>query len=221
MTWSGGHRARSTTSRCTRGRCRTRCRCGWRSAATRRRWCGPATLGLPLALAIIGGIPERFAPLVALYREAAARAGHGHLPVSINTHGFVAADHETAVDIYYPHHAEVMDRIGRERGWGPTNKRAFTAATGLRGHLTLGTPEEVAEKILFQHEVFGHDRALVQLALGTVPHRAVLTAIELLGTEVAPTVRAEVARRSSRTGRQHVVTPTGHSTSARSVVSST
>jgi alkanesulfonate monooxygenase SsuD/methylene tetrahydromethanopterin reductase-like flavin-dependent oxidoreductase (luciferase family) len=154
------------------------------------------TLGLPLALAIIGGIPERFAPMVALYREAAARAGHGHLPVSINTHGFVAADHETAVDTYYPQHAEVMDRIGAERGWGPTNKRAFTAATGLRGHLTLGDPEEVAEKILFQHEVFGHDRALVQLALGTVPHRAVMTAIELLGTKVAPTVRAEVARRS-------------------------
>jgi hypothetical protein len=95
------------------------------------------TLGLPLALAIIGGIPERFAPLVTLYREAAAKAGHGHLPVSINTHGFVAADHDTAVDTYYPHHAEVMDRIGAERGWGPTNKRAFTAATGLRGHLTL------------------------------------------------------------------------------------
>ena len=154
------------------------------------------TLGLPLALAIIGGIPERFAPLVTLYREAAAKAGHGHLPVSINTHGFVAADHDTAVDTYYPHHAEVMDRIGAERGWGPTNKRAFTAAVGLRGHLTLGTPEEVAEKILFQHEVFGHDRTLVQFALGTVPHRSVMTAIELLGTQVAPLVRAEVARRN-------------------------
>ena len=154
------------------------------------------TLGLPLALAIIGGIPERFAPLVTLYREAAAKAGHGHLPVSINTHGFVAADHHTAVDTYYPHHAEVMDRIGAERGWGPTNKRAFTAAAGLRGHLTLGTPEEVAEKILFQHEVFGHDRTLVQFALGTVPHRAVMTAIELFGTQVAPLVRVEVARRN-------------------------
>ena len=129
-------------------------------------------------------------------RPCPARAGHGPLPVSVNTHGFLAADHATAVDTYYPHHAEVMDRIGGERGWGPTNKRAFTAAAGLRGHLTLGTPEEVAEKILFQHEVFGHDRALVQLALGTVPHRAVMTAIELLGTEVAPLVRAEVARRS-------------------------
>jgi probable LLM family oxidoreductase len=155
------------------------------------------SLGLPLALAIIGGIPERFAPLVALYREAAARAGHADLPVSINTHGFLARDHATAVDTYYPHHAEVMDRIGRERGWGPTNRRAFTAATGLRGHLTLGSPDEVVEKILFQYEVFRHDRALVQLALGTVPHRAVMTAIELLGTEVAPVVRAEVARRAA------------------------
>jgi probable LLM family oxidoreductase len=150
------------------------------------------TLGLPMALAIIGGIPERFAPLVALYREAAARAGH-EPRVGINTHGFVAADHATAAEAYYPHHAEVMDRIGRERGWGPTNRRAFTAATGLRGHLTLGSPAEVVEKVLFQHEVFGHDRALVQLALGTVPHRAVMTAIELLGTEVAPAVRAALA----------------------------
>jgi alkanesulfonate monooxygenase SsuD/methylene tetrahydromethanopterin reductase-like flavin-dependent oxidoreductase (luciferase family) len=155
------------------------------------------TLGLPLALAIIGGIPERFEPLVALYREAAEQAGHGNLPVSINTHGFLARDHGTAVDTYYPHHAEVMDRIGRERGWGPTNRRAFTAATGLRGHLTLGSPDEVVEKPLFQHEVFRHDRALVQVALGTVPHRAVMTAIELLGTEVAPAVRAEVAARTS------------------------
>jgi probable LLM family oxidoreductase len=155
------------------------------------------TLGLPLALAIIGGIPERFAPLVALYRDAAARAGHGHLPVGINTHGFLARDHATAAETYYPHLAEVMDRIGAERGWGPTNRRAFAAASGLRGHLTLGSPEEVVEKILFQHEVFGHDRALVQLALGTVPHRAVMTAIELLGTEVAPAVRAELTRRSA------------------------
>jgi alkanesulfonate monooxygenase SsuD/methylene tetrahydromethanopterin reductase-like flavin-dependent oxidoreductase (luciferase family) len=157
------------------------------------------TLGLPLAVAIIGGPPERFRPLVDLYRETAARAGHGYLPVSINTHGFLAADHATAVDTYYPHYAEVMDRIGRERGWGPTNQRAFTAATGLRGALTLGTPEEVAEKILFQHEVFGHDRALVQVALGTVPHRAVMTAIELLGTQVAPLVGAEVAGRNAAT----------------------
>jgi probable LLM family oxidoreductase len=155
------------------------------------------TLGLPLAVAIIGGPPERFRPLVDLYREAAARAGHGHLPVSINTHGFLATDHGAAVETYYPHYAEVMDRIGRERGWGATNRRAFATATGLRGALTLGTPDEVAEKILFQHEVFRHDRTLVQLALGTVPHRKVMTAIELLGTQVAPLVRAEVARRAA------------------------
>lgn len=165
------------------------------------------TLGLPLALAIIGGIPERFAPLVALYREAAARAGHGHLPVSINTHGFLAADHATAADTYYPHHAEVMDRIGRERGWGPTTRRAFTAATGLRGHLTLGSPAEVVEKILFQHEVFGHDRALVQLALGTVPHRAVMAAIELLGTEVAPAVRKELGTAQAPRARADAAGP--------------
>ena len=89
-----------------------------------------------------------------------------------------------------------MDRIGAERGWGPTNRAAFDAQTGLRGAYVVGEPEAVAEKILFHHELFGHDRTLLQLGIGTVPHREVMRAIELLGTEVAPLVRAEVARRA-------------------------
>ncbi|NMI01416.1 LLM class flavin-dependent oxidoreductase [Pseudonocardia sp. K10HN5] len=155
------------------------------------------TLGLPLAVAIIGGQPERFAPLVDLYREAARRAGHTNPPVSLNTHGFVGETREVAADRYFPGYADVMARLGRERGWGPPNRAAFDAACELRGSMALGSPEQIAEKMLFQHEIFGHQRSLTQLALGSVAHRDVMRAIELLGTEVAPIVRAEVARRAS------------------------
>ncbi|HEX7240532.1 MAG TPA: Atu2307/SP_0267 family LLM class monooxygenase, partial [Longimicrobiaceae bacterium] len=143
------------------------------------------TLGLPLALAIIGGAPERFAPLVQLYRDSARRAGHdpGRLPVGINSHGYLADDSKRAADEFYPSYAEVMTRIGRERGWPPTTRAHFEAQRTLRGALAVGTPEEVTEKILFQHEVFGHRRFLLQLGLGTLPHDRVMRAIELLGTE--------------------------------------
>jgi probable LLM family oxidoreductase len=158
-----------------------------------------AVLGLPLALAIIGGAPERFAPLVDLYRDAAREGGHdpAALPVGINSHTYVAETSQRAAAEFFPAYAAMMTRIGRERGWPPMTRAQFDQLRSPRGALVVGSPQEVAEKILFQHEVFGHDRALVQLALGTVPHRAVMTAIELLGTKVAPTVRAEVARRSA------------------------
>jgi probable LLM family oxidoreductase len=156
-------------------------------------------LGLPLALAIIGGEPERFAPLVALHRRAAAQYGHGPLAVSINGHGFVADTSQAAADSFFPTYAEVMTQLGRERGWGAMTREQFDALTGLRGALAVGSPEQVAEKILFQHEAFGHQRYLMQSSLGAAPHREVLRSIELLGTEVAPVVRAEVARRTSAT----------------------
>jgi probable LLM family oxidoreductase len=156
------------------------------------------TLGLPLAVAIIGGEPERFAPLVELYREAGRRAGHdpATLRVSINSHGFIADTSQQAADAYYPSYAEVMTRIGRERGWPPTNRAQFEAGRSPRGALLVGSPQEVIDKILFEHEIFGNDRFLMQLALGPMPHAQVMRAIELLGTVVAPAVRAEVARRT-------------------------
>jgi len=156
-------------------------------------------LGLPLALAIIGGLPERFAPLAQLHHRALAEAGHGAQPMSLNVHGFVADNRERAADVYYPAHSGVMNRIGRERGWGPTNRAAFDAQTGPRGPYAVGDPEAVAEKILFWHGVFGQERTLIQVAIGDVPHRDVLRAIELLGTEVAPLVHAELSRRAPAT----------------------
>jgi probable LLM family oxidoreductase len=156
-------------------------------------------LGLPLALAIIGGEPARFASLATLHRRAAAQFGHGPLPVSINSHGFVADTSQAAADSFYATYAEVMTQLGRERGWGPMTRPQFDALTGRDGALLVGSPEQVAEKILFQHEIFGHQRFLMQSSLGAAPHREVLRSIELLGTEVAPLVRAEAASRTAAT----------------------
>jgi probable LLM family oxidoreductase len=155
------------------------------------------TLGLPMALAIIGGQPERFAPLVDLHRQAAQRIGHAPLPVSLNTHGFVADTAEAAAEEFFPPYADVMTELGRERGWSPMSRRDFDAMTDLRGAIMLGNPEQVAEKIVFQHGIFGHQRYLMQLSVGTMPHRSVLRAIELLGTEVAPLVRKELGTPTS------------------------
>src|SRR5687768_14801842 len=154
-----------------------------------------ATLGLPMALAIIGGHPSRFVPLVELYREAAGRAGHdpATLAISINSHGFIAQSSQAAADIAYPPYEEVMGRIGRERGWPPASRARFDAERGPQGALFVGSPQQVIDKILWEHELFGHQRALIQLTVGPTPHREVLRAIELLGTEVAPVVRRETA----------------------------
>jgi alkanesulfonate monooxygenase SsuD/methylene tetrahydromethanopterin reductase-like flavin-dependent oxidoreductase (luciferase family) len=154
-------------------------------------------LGLPLALAIIGGEPARFAPLATLHRRAAEKYGHPGLPVAINSHGFVADTSQAATESFYATYAEVMTQLGRERGWGPMTREQFAGLAGLHGAVVVGSPEQVAEKILFQHELFGHQRFLMQSSLGAAPHREVLRSIELLGTEVAPIVRDEVARRAS------------------------
>jgi probable LLM family oxidoreductase len=149
-------------------------------------------LGLPLALAIIGGMPERFAPVAQLHRRAAAEHGHGRPPMSINSHGFVAETSQGATDQAYPAFAAMMDRIGRERGWPPMTRQDFEATRTVRGANFVGSPQEVIEKILFQHEIFGHDRFLMQMSVGTLPHASVMRSIELLATEVAPVVRREL-----------------------------
>jgi probable LLM family oxidoreductase len=148
------------------------------------------TLGLPLAIAILGGSPERFKPLVELYREAGERAGHdpATLDIGINTHGHVAPDGGAAADELFPPYAAMMDRVGRERGWPPMTRQQFDGNRTVHGALAVGSPQEVVEKILWQHELFGHQRYMMQI-VGTLPHRSVMRAIELLGTEVAPVVR--------------------------------
>jgi alkanesulfonate monooxygenase SsuD/methylene tetrahydromethanopterin reductase-like flavin-dependent oxidoreductase (luciferase family) len=152
-------------------------------------------LGLPMALAIIGGEAERFAPLAELHRRAAAEGGHPEPRLSINSHGFVGATSQQALDDAFPPFATMMNRIGRERGWAPMSRADFEASAGLRGANFVGGAQQVIEKILHQHEIFGHDRFLMQLTVGTLPHEKVMRAIELFGTEVAPVVRREVAAR--------------------------
>jgi probable LLM family oxidoreductase len=147
-------------------------------------------LGLPMALAIIGGLPERFALFAEIHREAARQAGHEPQALSINSHGFIAETSQAAADAAWPPFRVQMTKIGRERGWPPATREQFDAGRTLRGALFVGSPAEVTEKILFQHEIFGHDRFLLQLSVGTMPHRELLRAIELFGTEVAPAVRA-------------------------------
>jgi probable LLM family oxidoreductase len=156
-------------------------------------------LGLPMALAIIGGEPERFAPMADLHRRAAEQAGHGRLPLSINSHGYIAETSQQARDEAFPPFAAMMDKIGSERGWPRMARSQFDASTGLRGANLVGSPQEVAEKILFQHEIFGHDRFMVQFSVGTLPHDKVMRSIELYGTEVAPIVRKEIDRREATT----------------------
>ncbi len=150
------------------------------------------TLGLPMALAIIGGEPSRFKSHADLFRESAKRAGHSHVALSLNMHGFVADDAQAARDTFFPGYAEVMTRIGRERGWPPTTRAQFETSCGPRGHLIIGTPKDVADKIIGLHRIFGNDRILVQMGLGSLPHKDMLRAIELMGKEVAPLVRAAV-----------------------------
>jgi probable LLM family oxidoreductase len=150
------------------------------------------TLGVPMALAIIGGMPERFVPFAEIHRRAAEEAGQPHPRLSINSHGFVADTGEAAADIAFPGVEQMMNRIGRERGWGPFYRPDFEASRRLRGASFVGSPGEVTEKILFQHELFGHDRFLVQFSVGSVPHKELLRSIELFGTEVAPAVRRAI-----------------------------
>jgi probable LLM family oxidoreductase len=149
-------------------------------------------LGLPLALGIVGGSPSHFAPAIDLYRRVLADSGHPGLPVAITQHGFVARTTQQAGDIYYPGDAEVMNRVGRERGFGPTSRAEFDRKILPDGPYIVGSPDQVVEKILLQHEIFGHQRTLLQLAIGSVGHADLMRAIELLGTEVAPAVRAEL-----------------------------
>jgi probable LLM family oxidoreductase len=157
------------------------------------------TWGLPLTLAIIGGQPERFVPLVDLYREAASTAGQdpAQIKVAINTHAFVGATSEQADEAFAAPYLAMMNRIGRERGWPPSGRREYEALRSPGGAVAAGSPEQVAEKILFEHELFGHDRYVGQMSVGAVEHRDVLRSMELFGTEVAPIVRAEVARRTA------------------------
>lgn len=150
-----------------------------------------ATLGLPMMLAIIGGSPDRFAPLVQYYRDVATKAGHdpSKLQIGINSHTYIADDSQTAAKEFYPYYAQVMTRIGAERGWSPMTADHFNMMRSPQGALLVGSPQEVVDKILYEHELFGHTRYMAQMGVGPLPHAQMMKAIELFGTKVAPQVK--------------------------------
>ncbi|MGM1022396.1 MAG: LLM class flavin-dependent oxidoreductase [Bacillota bacterium] len=153
-------------------------------------------LGLPLVLAIIGGSPVQFAPLVELYKKAAAHAGHDAsiLPVASHSHGFIAENTELAANKFFPSTQQSMNVLGRERGWGPYTRSSFDAARSFEGALYVGDPNTVAKKIIHLRKQVGITRFLLHVPVGTMPHDDVMRAIELLGTEVAPRVREEISK---------------------------
>jgi len=148
--------------------------------------------GLPMMLAIIGGAPLRFLPLVELYRRALEQFGKPELPVGAHCPGYVAATDEEARAEAWPHYAAMHDRIGRERGWPSLSRAQFEAMAGPEGALFVGSPETVATKIVTVVQALGLSRFDLKYSLGTLPHDKLLTCIRLYGTEVAPLVRTRV-----------------------------
>jgi len=152
-------------------------------------------LGLPLMVAIIGGEPRRFRPLIDLYREAGRRAGHSadKLVVGLHAIGFLGDTTEQAADDFYPGYAHTFTKIGKERGWPPVTRAQFDAVRGPRGALLIGDAETVAEKILYVNEVLGGlSRITFQMGVSALPHQKMLRSIELLGTRVAAAIRGEL-----------------------------
>ncbi len=155
-------------------------------------------LGLPMALGIIGGMPENFLPLVNIHQQAWQRAGHdpANWRLSVNSRGFVGNDSKQAINDYFPSLKAMMDKLGRERGFRGLTRGEYESACGLRGSDYVGSPDEVIEKILFQQNILHFDRLLLQMDIGAVPHEQLMRSIELLGTKVAPVVRDEMRVRS-------------------------
>jgi probable LLM family oxidoreductase len=148
-------------------------------------------LGLPLMVAIIGGAPRRFRPLVDLYREAARRAGHApeDLKVSVHVPGLVAETTKEAADLFFPGFQQMFGRIGRERGFPPPTRGSYDAQRGPEGALFLGDPETIASKIAGMSEALGGiDRVTLQMTNERLGHAAMLRSVELLGTAVRPLV---------------------------------
>jgi probable LLM family oxidoreductase len=153
-------------------------------------------LGLPMVLAIIGGNPLQFEPLVQYYKKAVNHAGHdlSKLQVASHSHGFIAESTELAADKFFPSTQHVMNVLGRERGWGHYDRSSFDAARSFEGALYVGDPDYVAKKIIHLRKNVGITRFMLHVPVGSMPHDDVLRTIELLGKKVAPIVREEISK---------------------------
>jgi probable LLM family oxidoreductase len=152
--------------------------------------------GLPVALAIIGGIPDRFAPLAELHRRSLRSAGFdpATIPLAVHAHGYVSDDADRGAEEFYPPYEVVMTRLGRERGWQPMTRLQFDGMRAPGGSLVVGDPEMVAEKILRWRDVLGIERFMLHTSVGTMPHERVMRSIELFGTEVAPRIKKALSQ---------------------------
>lgn len=155
-----------------------------------------ATLGMPLMLAIIGGAPEHFVNFINLYKETAQKSGQNisQLQLGINNHMFVGKDSKQAADNFFPYYKAMMDRVGRDRGWQPMTRMQFDHLRSPKGALMVGSVQEVIDKILYEHELFGNSRFLAQASVGHVPHKLTMQSIELFGAEVVPAVKKALAQ---------------------------
>ena len=159
------------------------------------------TLNLPMTVAILGGPPDRFVSFTNLYRQAAQRAGHdvNQLQLAINSHFYIADDSQQAGDEFFPSYELLMNRVGKERGWPPMTRMQFEQMRQY-GPLMVGSPQQIIDKILYFHELFGNTRYLAQLVGShTLPHSKTLHAIELFGTKVAPAVRKALEQKAVTT----------------------
>ena len=150
-----------------------------------------ASLGLPLALAIIGGSPSQFVPFINFYKKSYEQAGfdQSSMQVGINSHVFIQESSQQAADVFYGPYAEVMGRIGKERGWGPMQRGQYEQMRSVHGSLLVGSPQQVIDKIAYQYELFKNTRFLAQMSVGPLPHQKLMQSIELFGTQVAPAIR--------------------------------
>jgi probable LLM family oxidoreductase len=149
-------------------------------------------MGMPMAIAIIGGQPAQFKQMADLHRRAAQEHNQPRPALSINSHGFIAETTQEAADIAFPAFKTTMDKIGKERGWPPMSRQQFDASITLKGANVVGSPQDIIDKIMYQYEIFGHDRFLLQMSVGSVPHEKLLRSIELFAKEVAPAVREKL-----------------------------
>jgi probable LLM family oxidoreductase len=155
-----------------------------------------AKLNIPLMLAIIGGMPEQFVRFIDLYKDNCLALGKEKkdIQLGVNNHFYVGEDSEIAANEFYPYYATMMDRVGKERGWQPLTKPQFDHLRTPRGALMVGSVQQVVDKILYEHEIFGNTRFLAQASVGFVPHDKVLKSIELFGTKVVPQVRKALVK---------------------------
>ncbi len=193
ITWSGNYRAaindRSVYPRAFQDKIPI-----WRAVGgTSKSAYITGALGLPMALAIIGGYPAQFKQMADLHSRGAEEHNQPKQKLSINSHGFISHTSQKASDIAFPAFKQVMDKIGRERGWPPMQRNQFDASTTLEGANFVGSPQEIIDKIMYQYEIFNHDRFLMQMTVGSIPHKEVLKSIELFGTEVAPVIKKEIS----------------------------